>query len=122
MVTIVHFDIPADIPERAKNFYAALFGWKFASPPGFPDFSLVETSDEEGRPGVGGGLGRRGEPGQDITVYFGVDSVERYLVLVKNEGGTVLMPYTPVPGYGALAICADTEGNRFGLWESAERS
>jgi len=26
MVTIVHFDIPADIPERAKNFYAALFG------------------------------------------------------------------------------------------------
>ena len=120
MVTIVHFDIPADIPER--NFYAALFGWKFASPPGFPDFFLVETSDEEGRPGVGGGLGRRGEPGQDITVYFGVDSVERYLVLVKNEGGTVLMPYTPVPGYGALAICADTEGNRFGLWESAERS
>lgn len=28
------------------------------------------------------------------------------------------MPYTPVPGYGALAICTDTEGNRFGLWEN----
>jgi len=44
--------------------------------------------------------------------------VERYLALVIREGGKVVMPYTPVPGYGALAICSDTEGNRFGLWEN----
>jgi predicted enzyme related to lactoylglutathione lyase len=28
MPTIVHFDIPADDPERAKKFYSDLFGWK----------------------------------------------------------------------------------------------
>lgn len=122
LVTIVHFDIPADIPDRAKNFYTRLFGWKFTTPPGYPDFFLIETADEKGRPGIGGGLGKRGEPVQDITVYIGVDSVEKYLALVRKEGGKVLMPYTPVPGYGALAICTDTEGNRFGLWESAETS
>ncbi len=118
MVTIVHFDIPADIPDRARNFYAALFGWKFTSPPGYPDFSLIETTGLEGHPGVGGGLGRRGEPGQDITLYFGVESVERYLALVIREGGKVVMPYTPVPGYGRTRPETDTEGNRFGLWEN----
>jgi predicted enzyme related to lactoylglutathione lyase len=26
--TIVHFEIPADDPERAARFYRDLFGWK----------------------------------------------------------------------------------------------
>ena len=26
--TIVHFEIPADDVERARNFYSTLFGWK----------------------------------------------------------------------------------------------
>lgn len=34
----------------------------------------METSDTDGRPGLGGGHGRRGEPGQYITLYIGVDS------------------------------------------------
>jgi len=28
MPTIVHFDIAADNPQRAKEFYELLFGWK----------------------------------------------------------------------------------------------
>ncbi|MCU0632632.1 MAG: VOC family protein [Methanolinea sp.] len=121
MATVVHFDIPADVPGRAREFYTALFGWKFINPPGYPDYSLIETSDVDGRPGIGGGLGRRGEPGQAITLYFGVDSVERYLPDVLKAGGKILMPYTSVPGFGALAICTDTEGNNFGLWEEGKR-
>lgn len=37
------------------------------------------------------------------------------------EPGKVLMPRIPVPGFGALAICADTEGNVFGLWEDEKK-
>lgn len=122
MVTIVHFDILADIPDRARAFYTSLFGWNFSTPPGYPGYSLFETSDREGRPAIGGGLGERGEPGQDITFYFGVDSVERYLPQVLEAGGRDLLPCTPVPVFGALAICTDTEGNRFGLWEEKRLS
>ena len=60
--TIVHFEIPADQPERAARFYRELFGWeisKWDAPtegmadrdPGF-EYWMVRTvpTDAEGRP------------------------------------------------------------------------
>ncbi len=32
------------------------------------------------------------------------------------------MPYTPIPGYGALAVCMDAENNTFGLREECTAS
>lgn len=116
MPTIVHFDVPADDPGRATRFYEKLFGWKFHAP-GFPDFFLVETEDLEGNPGIGGGLGKRESPDQRIMNYIGVSSVDEYAKKAESNGGKVILPKTPVPGYGYLAICTDTEGNHFGLWQ-----
>lgn len=118
MPTIVHVDIPADRVDRAKKFYEALFGWKFNAPPGFSDYFLFETTDESGGSAVGGGLGQRGAPDQKITCYIGVDSIAEYLPKIEQMGGRVTMPYTEVPGFGALALFVDTENNPFGLWES----
>lgn len=117
MPTIVHIDIPAERVERAKNFYGSLFGWKFDAPPGFAEYFLFETTDEKGQPGIGGGLGKRGAPDQRITCYIGVDSIASYLPKIEKMGGKVVMQRTEVPGFGALAICVDTENNPFGLWE-----
>ena len=117
MPTIVHFDIATDDPERAKNFYEGLFGWKMESPPGFSDYYLIETRDLNGGIGVGGGLGKRGDPGQKITSYIGVSSVDEYTAKVAELGGKVLQPKMPVPGWGYLSMCLDTEGNMFGLWQ-----
>lgn len=116
--TIVHFDLPADDLGRAKKFYEGLLGWKFIPLPGMPDpFYLIETSTRDGKPGVGGGMGKRGSPEQRMTNYMGVDSVDEHSKRVVELGGRVLMPKTPVPGWGYLAICMDTEGNTFGLWQ-----
>ncbi len=118
MPTIVHFDIGADDPERARKFYEALFGWKMEKPPGMTDYYLIETTDLDGKPGVvGGGLGKRGDPGQRITSYVGVSSIDEYVAKVESLGGKVVMPRTAVPGWGYLAICFDTEDNMFGLWQ-----
>lgn len=76
MPTIVHFDLPADDPGRARQFYSDLFGWKFEAPPGFSDYYMVETGDLEGRPGIGDGLGKRESPEQRIMNYIGVPSVD----------------------------------------------
>jgi uncharacterized protein len=122
MPTIVHVDIAADQIERAKKFYETLFGWKFSAPPGFSDYFLFETAGEGGAPGIGGGLGERGTPDQRITCYIGVDSIAKYLPEIERMGGKVTMPYTEVPGFGALALCVDTEGNPFGLWEERRES
>jgi predicted enzyme related to lactoylglutathione lyase len=117
MPTIVHFDIATDDPTRARTFYESLFGWKMVSPPGYQDYYLVETEDVDGKKGVGGGLGKRGDPSQRITVYIGVDSVDTYLERVKELGGQAMTPKMTVPGFGYLATCTDTEGNAFGLWQ-----
>ena len=117
MATIVHFDLPADDPERAKTFYTSLFGWRFALAPGWEDFYFITTSASDGSPGVGGGLGKRGAPGQNITNYIGVPSVDSCLGDVVRLGGKVLLRKTAVQKFGYLAVCEDTEGNTFGLWE-----
>jgi uncharacterized protein len=117
MPTIVHVDIPAEQIQRAKKFYETLFGWKFNAAPGFPDYSLFETTDESGASALRGGLGQRGSPDQRITCYIGVDSIADYLPKIEQMGGKVTMPYTEIPGFGALALCMDTENNPFGLWE-----
>jgi predicted enzyme related to lactoylglutathione lyase len=116
MPTIVHFDLPADDTKRAQAFYEKLFGWTFQTAEGVPmEYHLIATTALDGSPGLAGGMGPRGAPDQQIVNYVGVPSVAEYLEKVVQLGGTVLMPRMPIPGVGSLAICQDTEGNRFGL-------
>ena len=118
MPTIVHFDLPADDTARARKFYSSLFpDWKYEKYPGEMDYHLIQTTDLEGNPGIGGGLGTRMAPDQRITLYFGVKDINSMLVKIQNAGGAVVLPRMPVPGFGYLAVCTDTENNTFGLWQ-----
>jgi predicted enzyme related to lactoylglutathione lyase len=116
MSAIVHFDVPAEDVERAKKFYAALFDWKYQS---FPEmqYNLITTTNVDGTPGVGGGLGKRMDPSQRMTNYFGVPSIDTAMKQVSDLGGKLISGKMAVPGMGFLANCMDTEGNAFGLWE-----
>ncbi len=116
MATIVHFDVAADDPERAKKFYASLFGWKYTLVPEF-QYNLIATEGVDGSPGVAGGLGKRMDPSQRITNYFGVKSIDAAMKQVTKLGGKLVTQKMAVPGMGWLANCVDTEGNAFGLWE-----
>lgn len=117
MPTIVHFDVPADNLSRARKFYSELFGWKFIAPTGFPDYYLIETTGIDGKPAMGGGMGKRGSPDQRMMNYIGIPDIDEHASRVKQLGGLVIMPKMTVPGFGYLAICTDTEGNPFGLWQ-----
>ena len=120
MPTIVHFDIAADDPERAKKFYTHLFGWKMEKPSEQMKYYLVRTTTLDGEEGVEGGIGKRGAPEQGITNFIGVPSVDEYLAKVETLGGRIVAPKMAVPGWGFLASCMDTENNIFGLWEEDE--
>lgn len=122
MPTIVHFDIATDDPQRAKKFYEQLFAWEMQSPPGMTDYYLVGTEDLNGNKGVGGGLGKRGNASQKITIYIGVDNIDEYSQKVSQLGGRISMPKVPVPGWGYLATCLDTEGNAFGIWQEDKKA
>ncbi|MBN1455621.1 MAG: VOC family protein [Methanomicrobia archaeon] len=117
MPTIVHFDIPAEDLERARRFYEHVFGWKIEQPPGPIPYYLIETTDLAGNPGVGGGMGPRQQPDEQIKQFIGVESIAAYIEKVEALGGSLVAPRMAVPGWGYLAICRDTEQNLFGLWE-----
>jgi hypothetical protein len=120
MPAFIHIDIPTDNVERAKKFYSDIFEWTFEKPSPDMDYYLFSTKDLEGNEGIRGGMGLRGEPDQRIAAYIGVDSIEKYASKIEQAGGKVLNKM-PVPGWGALAICLDTEENLFGLWEDADK-
>lgn len=123
--TIVHFEIPADDPERAAQFYRDLFGWtinRWENPNGI-QYWLVETvpTDEKGapvRPGVNGGLMPRMYPGQQPVNYIAVRSVDEAVAKAERLGAKLMMGKTPVPGMGWFAQMSDPEGNVLAVWET----
>lgn len=117
MSTVVHFEIPVDDQQRAQQFYETLFGWKMEKAPLPIDYWLWDTEDASGQAGAGGGMSFRKHLGQPILIYFGVPSIDDYLEKVEKLGGQVYMPKTSFPGYGHVAVCFDTEGNSFAIWE-----
>ena len=125
--TIVHFEIPADNPERAAKFYRELFGWTVnkyeGSVAGGMEYWMVQTvpTGPDGRPerpGVNGGLMRRMYPGQPPVNYISVESVDDFARRAERLGAKVLMEKTPVPGMGWFAQLNDPEGNLIAVWEN----
>ena len=123
--TIVHFEIPADQPERAAKFYREMFGWNINrwENPGGIEYWMVETvaTDAEGRPvrqGVNGGLMPRMYPNQAPVNYIAVEDVDEAVAKAERLGAKVMMGKTPVPGMGWFAHLSDTEGNVIAVWET----
>lgn len=114
--SIVWFEIPADNLERAKAFYGNLFGWKINPFPGTQDYWHIDTAGADDTPD--GALMARKQPQQPITNYVSVDSVAGFSKKIEKLGGKICMAKTAVPQMGYFAVCQDTEGNAFGIWES----
>ena len=110
---IVHFEFPGDDGARATSFWSSLFAWEFQE---YGDSGYLMTST----PSQAGAVSVRQEGEMGVVVYFDTDDVVATGEKVASLGGSVLMPKVPVPGMGYFAICRDTEGNTFGLWESDE--
>lgn len=113
--SLVWFEIPADNPERAKNFYGSLFGWKIEPFTGMTDYWHIDTGGGDDTPD--GGLITRKHPRQPITNYVSVASVDESAAKVETLGGKICESKTAVPQMGYFVICQDTEGNEFALWE-----
>ena len=85
--------------------------------PGPMEYYGISTTNDKGEESIGGGMALRKTPNDIITNYIGVSSIDEYVVKVGELGGKILQPKMAVPGYGYLAMCIDTEGNVFGLWQ-----
>ncbi len=116
MGRIIHFEIPADQPERAIEFYKSSFGWSFMKWDGPMPYWLVTTGTKE-EPGIDGAIMPRQAPGQGVNNVIQVESLEASIDAVTKNGGEMLTPIMPIPGIGRFANAKDTEGNVFGMMQ-----
>jgi predicted enzyme related to lactoylglutathione lyase len=126
----IHFEIQADDLERAKAFYADVFGWTYddwSAVTGSPYWG-VHTGDPEGL-GIDGGLMARpgGSPasGQVVNaavLTMGVDDFDATAAMIEAAGGGVAVHKVALPGMAWQGYFVDPEGNLFGIHQPDENA
>jgi uncharacterized protein len=95
-------------PERAREFYAAVFGWRFeAVEGGDRPYWGIYNGDR-----LNGGMMEQSPSAW--LVYFGSQSVDDDAGKIAELGGTVIVPPMPVPG-GRILVAQDPQGAVFAL-------
>lgn len=126
---VAHFEIHADDPERAVEFYRKVFGWDINRwDSGDIEYWMIETAPKgDTGMGINGGLLRRNAPvpehGMSPMSYVCtvvVDSFDDYAAKIEANGGKVAMPKSPIMGMAWQGYFFDTEGNIFGLHQPDE--
>ena len=113
----IHFEIPADDPERIGSFYQTVFGWTVQKWEGPTPYWLI-TTGPDGEPGINGGLLKKRDPEQPCVNTVGVGNLDEAMASVTGNGGTICVPKMPIPGIGWLAYGKDPEGNIFGMMQA----
>ena len=109
---VVHFEIMGADGAQLQNFYRELFDWKITTDNEW-QYGMVETGGEGG---INGGIAGNpdGAGGGRVTVYAGVDDLQKYLDKAVSLGATVVLPVTDM-GQVVIAMFADPAGNVTGL-------
>ena len=115
---LVWEDLRSSDLDRARSFYAGVFGWETrALPDAGPDyytFALAGTEITLG--GMGGMMGHDDVPPHWL-VYFAVPDIAAALAAVERRGGSVLMRDFDTP-YGRMAAVTDPGGASFWVIEN----
>ncbi len=122
---VVHFEIPYDDGDRARNFYREAFGWDLQAWEG-GDYTMVSTgpTGETGasEPGyINGGMMPREAPFGSPVIVIEVDDIDPALETVERLGGTTAVARQPVGDMGWAAYFKDSEGNLVGLFQLARQ-
>ena len=121
---VIHFEIPADDENRAREFYRSAFGWRIDAMPELSYAMLMTTpSDESGMPSVpgsiNGGMFRREGELTSPVITVDVEDIDAVLEKINALGGSTVQPRQEVGTMGWAAYFRDTEGNIIGLWQNA---
>jgi uncharacterized protein len=94
-----------------------MFGWQFQEFPGTGgEYHMTQFSETQGGAIMGADGDKRGP-----RVYFDVDDINAANARVGELGGTS-GEAMPVPSMGWFAVCQDSEGNEFGLWQNDQNA
>ncbi len=124
MSRVVHFEIQAEDVERAKAFYADVFGWTYQdfsqATGGAPYWGITTGADDQ--PGINGGLLPRpaatpasGQGTNAFVCTMAVDDYDKAETKILAAGGQVALPKFALPGMAWQGYYIDPEGTTFGI-------
>jgi predicted enzyme related to lactoylglutathione lyase len=119
-----YFEIQTDEPEKAKEFYSSVFGWKFIRQEGLPiEYWHIQTE------GINGGLLKRPAavpPPQSRTNAYicsmEVEDFDATAEKILKNGGQVALSKFAVSGKCWQGYFIDLHGNTFGIFEVDENA
>ena len=112
-----HFAIHADDLDRARKFYAGVFGWQFQGFGGGPIEDFCQILDAEGKrlAPLGAMQSRKFNAAPQPVIGFecsiAVNDVDSTAKAVESNGGKIVMPIAAIRGVGWIVKFLDSEGN-----------
>jgi predicted enzyme related to lactoylglutathione lyase len=121
---VVHFEIPTDDFDRAKEFYQSAFGWNIDKMQEMDYASAGATpTGDNGMPlepgSINGGMFTRDDTLNRPVITIEVDDIDQSLKRIGELGGQTVQEKQEVMGMGFTAYFKDSEGNLMGLWQNA---
>jgi len=123
---VVHAEIRSADPDKTRQFFAELFGWKVASEGAYPGYTFIDTGTPEGTYVA---IGPRQSAEDEVLFFVGVEDVAATLAraeelggqivaatLARAEelGGQIVQPAQQVPGT-SFGVFADAQGHKIGV-------
>jgi len=123
MNSVVHFEIPAEDLQRARQFYQNVFDWQMHDfDPNNIMVSTVKTG-EDGMPqgiGINGGIYKPDSP-KTPTIVIDVPDIDAHIEKLTAHGGTLIDEVATIGDMGKYCRFKDTEGNLIALWQSLRK-
>jgi predicted enzyme related to lactoylglutathione lyase len=113
MNPICYAELHTSTPEKARNFYGALLGWKM-NHHAEVEYTEIETG---GGPGAGLMALTPTDSGPQWVTYVEVPDLDGAAARAVELGARVRAPRTPIPGTGWFVWLDDPTGARFGLFQ-----
>jgi len=110
-------DLMSSDAQRARTFYAAVFGWEAQDSGEEYGNYVTFTSDGQAVAGLMQNPPDSGYP--DVwTTYLATDDIEATAAAATEAGGQVAMGPMVVGEQGSMAVVMDTAGGAVGLWQA----
>ena len=114
--SIVHVELHSPDPQKTKQFYADIFGWKFKDMPEM-NYILFEAPSEP----HGGVVTPMEDLGPMVLNYILTEEIEETARKIERAGGAILVPKSEIPNMGWFAIFRDPAGIAQALFQGREQ-
>ncbi len=119
----IYFEIEADDPQRAIDFYSQVFGWRFSQGEGPERYWRIDAEGSDGGLLPRSAIRPPAQCGANAFVCsFEVENFDATQQTIQKLGGTVVEAKFPVPGQSWQGYFMDTEGNTFGIFQADEKA